>query len=94
MREAGQKSSSTVFRGNLEGLILAEIEFPSQQKSIEFESPDWLGEELAEDSRYKNHKLSSKWRSEWQGHAAAVTTAGSSLSFFEGSSPSDRQTSQ
>jgi adenylate cyclase len=92
--EAGQKIELKVFRGNLEGLVLAEIEFPSRQKSREFEPPNWLGEEVTEDSRYKNQNLAQKRRSARRGHAAAVTTAGSSLSFFGGSSTSDRQTCQ
>jgi adenylate cyclase len=57
IREAGQKIELNVFRGNLEGLVLAEIEFPSREKSREFEPPNWLGEEVTEDSRYKNQNL-------------------------------------
>jgi adenylate cyclase len=57
IREAGQKIELNEFRGNLEGLVLAEIEFPSRQKSREFEPPNWLGEEVTEDSRYKNQNL-------------------------------------
>jgi adenylate cyclase len=57
IREAGQKIELNVFRGNLEGLVLAEIEFPSRQKSREFEPANWLGEEVTEDSRYKNQNL-------------------------------------
>jgi adenylate cyclase len=57
IREAGQKIELNVFRGNLEGLVLAEIEFPSREKSSEFEPPNWLGEEVTEDSRYKNQNL-------------------------------------
>jgi adenylate cyclase len=60
IREAGQKIELNVFRGNLEGLVLAEIEFPSRQKSREFEPANWLGEEVTEDSRYKNQNLVRK----------------------------------
>ena len=60
IREAGQKIELNVFRGNLEGLVLAEIEFPSREKSREFEPPNWLGEEVTEDSRYKNQNLAQK----------------------------------
>ena len=49
-----------MFRGNLEGLVLAEVEFPSREKSEEFESPDWFGEEVIEDIRYKNQNLAQK----------------------------------
>lgn len=46
-----------MFRANLDGLVLAEIEFPSREKSEKFEPPNWLGEEVTEDSRYKNQAL-------------------------------------
>jgi adenylate cyclase len=57
IREAEQKIELNVFRGNLDGLVLAEIEFPSREKSEKFEPPNWLGEEVTEDSRYKNQAL-------------------------------------
>jgi adenylate cyclase len=58
--EGGQKVELNVFRGNLEGLVLAEVEFPSREKSEEFKPPDWFGEEVIEDSRYKNQNLAQK----------------------------------
>jgi adenylate cyclase len=58
--EGDQKIELNVYRGDLEGLVLAEIEFPSWEKSEEFEPPDWLGEEVTEDSRYKNQSLAQK----------------------------------
>ena len=54
---AGKKIELNVFRGSLEGLVLAEVEFPSREKSEEFKPPDWLGEEVTEDTRYKNQSL-------------------------------------
>jgi len=57
IRDAEQKIELNVFRGNLDGLVLAEIEFPSPAKSGEFKPPNWLGEEVTEDSRYKNQNL-------------------------------------
>ncbi|MEA2658813.1 MAG: hypothetical protein QOF64_1409 [Candidatus Binatota bacterium] len=44
----------------MEGLVLAEIEFPSREKSEEFKPPDWFGEEVTEDIRYKNQNLAPK----------------------------------
>ena len=44
--EGGQKIELNVFRGDLEGLVLAEVEFPSREKSEEFKPPDWFGEEV------------------------------------------------
>ena len=58
--EGDQKIELNVFRGNLEGLVLAEVEFPSRDKSEEFEPPDWFGEEVTEDIRYKNQNLAQK----------------------------------
>ena len=55
--DAGQKIELNVFRGNLEGLVLAEVEFPSREKSEEFEPPDWFGDEVTEDIRFKNQNL-------------------------------------
>jgi CYTH domain-containing protein len=58
--EGGQKIELNLFRGDLEGLVLAEVEFPSREKSEEFEPPNWFGEEVTEDSRYKNQNLAQK----------------------------------
>jgi CYTH domain-containing protein len=44
----------------MEGLVLAEVEFPSREKSEEFEPPDWFGKEVTEDIRYKNQNLAQK----------------------------------
>jgi adenylate cyclase len=58
--EGDQKIELNEFRGNLEGLVLAEVEFPSREKSEEFKPPDWFGEEVTEDIRYKNQNLAPK----------------------------------
>jgi len=57
---SGQKIELNVFRGNLEGLVLAEVEFNSPAKSAEFKPPDWLGEDVTEDTRFKNQSLAQK----------------------------------
>lgn len=44
-----------VFAGDLHGLVVAEIELPSEAAS--FERPGWLGEEITGDSRYGNARL-------------------------------------
>ena len=44
-----------VFHGENEGLVMAEIELPSENTS--FGRPDWLGEEVTGDSRYYNAML-------------------------------------
>jgi adenylate cyclase len=44
-----------VFFGNLEGLVIAEIEL--KRLGQHFELPDWLGEEVTDDPRYYNSQL-------------------------------------
>jgi adenylate cyclase len=46
-----------VYGDALEGLYVAEIEFPSERESAEFEPPSWLGRELTDDPRYANERL-------------------------------------
>lgn len=47
-----------VFAGNLEGLILAEIEL--QDESESFHLPDWVTEDVSEDANYYNAVLIEK----------------------------------
>ena len=49
-----------IYIGNLETLITAEVEFTSEEESKKFEPPDWLGEEITLDNRYKNKNLALK----------------------------------
>lgn len=49
-----------VYGGELEGLVVAESEFPSVDASHRFDPPDWLGEELTGDARYANQQLASR----------------------------------
>lgn len=44
-----------VFDDKLSGLIIAEIEIPSEK--FDFEIPDWVGEEVTYDSKYLNAEL-------------------------------------
>jgi adenylate cyclase len=46
-----------VFLGELDGLLIAEIEFESEVESLDFEPPDWLGEEITGDDRYAGQRL-------------------------------------
>lgn len=43
------------FHGENEGLVIAEIELPSE--GTEFEMPEWAGEEVTSDARYYNANL-------------------------------------
>lgn len=47
-----------VFEGDHEGLILAEIELPSEKTFIDL--PPWIGKEVTGDKRYYNSYLSFK----------------------------------
>jgi adenylate cyclase len=46
-----------VYGRDLAGLVVAEIEFASEDESAAFEPPDWFGPEVTEDPRYKNRAL-------------------------------------
>ena len=52
-----------VFEGSNRGLVVAEIELGSEDE--EFERPDWLGEEVSFDKRYRNASLSKRPYSAW-----------------------------
>jgi CYTH domain-containing protein len=52
-----------VFLGDNEGLVVAEIELNSIDE--EFEKPEWIGEEVTEDSRYLNSNLINKPYNSW-----------------------------
>jgi CYTH domain-containing protein len=45
------------FAGSLQGLQIAEVEFPTVESSRAFVPPDWFGREVTNDDRYKNRNL-------------------------------------
>jgi len=49
-----------VFKGDLEGLIMAEVEFESTGDAEAFEPPGWLGREVTCDRRYRNNELAGR----------------------------------
>jgi adenylate cyclase len=51
-----------VFEGDLEGLIVAEVEFESDDAADSFDPPGWFGEEVTGDERYLNESLAVKGR--------------------------------
>lgn len=59
----GRTFEVDVFKGENEGLVLAEIELESEEDS--FEKPDWLGKEVTGDNRYSNSYLSKKPYTSW-----------------------------
>jgi CYTH domain-containing protein len=49
-----------VYRGALEGLITAEIEFGPDYQPQSFEPPEWVGDELTGNPAYANQSLATK----------------------------------
>lgn len=47
-----------VFENDLAPLILAEVEFPSEEEANAFTAPDWFGEDVTFSNRYHNSVLS------------------------------------
>lgn len=46
-----------VYDEPLKGLLIAEVEFASEKESETFVAPDWFGDEVTEDEKYKNQQL-------------------------------------
>lgn len=46
-----------VYSAELDGLMIAEVEFPSRHEADGFSPPPWLGRELTGDDRYANQQL-------------------------------------
>ncbi len=46
-----------VYRGPLSGLATVEVEFPSVQAATDFTPPDWFGQEVTRDRRYRNAQM-------------------------------------
>ena len=49
-----------IFEGDLAPLILAEVEFSSEEEANAFTPPQWLGEDVTFDRRYHNSTMSQK----------------------------------
>ena len=52
-----------VFQGENQGLVIAEIELPHEDKV--FEKPEWLGREVTSDRRYSNASLAKLPFQKW-----------------------------
>ena len=50
--------SVDVYSGDLSGLAVAEIEFDSVEEANSYTPPEWFGEDITSDCRYKNANLS------------------------------------
>ncbi len=60
---AGNEWVIDEFKGENNGLVVAEIELGSEDQK--FDKPDWLGEEVTSDRRYANSSLVLKPYSQW-----------------------------
>jgi adenylate cyclase len=60
---AGDRWEIDEFLGDNAGLVIAELELDSEQQ--EFARPAWLGEEVTDDQRYYNFRLSQHPYREW-----------------------------
>lgn len=56
--ENGLKVELDIFRGQLEGLMFAEVEFLSLDDAKAFEPPEWFDKDVTMDKRYANYYLS------------------------------------
>ena len=54
------KSKGLMARTEHEGLVMAEVEFPSEEVAVEYEGPEWFDDEVTFDSRYQNNNLANK----------------------------------
>lgn len=47
-----------IFRSPKPDLVLAEVEFSSEEAALAFEAPDWFGEDVTHSAKYHNSNLS------------------------------------
>ncbi len=60
--EDGHCAEVDVYSGDLEGLVVAEVEFSSEEEGDGFRAPEWFGRELTGDHRYANQELAMHGR--------------------------------
>jgi CYTH domain-containing protein len=51
-----------VFEGDLQGLVVAEVEFDGEDAARAFSPPGWFGREVTDDGAYKNRALAVQGR--------------------------------
>lgn len=57
--EDGHKAELDVFKGRLEGLVFAEVEFTDIEDAKAFVKPEWMGADVSFDKRFRNTYLSA-----------------------------------
>jgi adenylate cyclase len=58
----GLTAEVDVYEGSLEGLLVAEVEFPDEAAAGVFDAPQWLGSDVTGDKRYANQSLAVNGR--------------------------------
>jgi CYTH domain-containing protein len=49
-----------VYEGDLQGLVIAEVEFETADAASAFVAPSWFGREVTEERGYKNQRLATR----------------------------------
>ena len=49
-----------IFDEPIAPLILAEVEFPTEEEAVAYTVPDWLGEDVTDDPQYSNARMSRR----------------------------------
>ncbi len=60
--DKGLTAELDVFHDDYEGLLLAEVEFSTEEEAKSFTPPDWFGEDVTFSSTYHNSTLSRQGR--------------------------------
>jgi adenylate cyclase len=68
VEHAGMVWQVDEFRGDHQGLVLAEIELTSADQAVEL--PDWIGKEVTDDPTFRNANLAAHPQA-WRRHVAA-----------------------
>lgn len=58
--EQGYVAELDRFEAELEGLVLVEVEFPTEQEMQSFKAPDWFGDDVSDSKKYHNSVLSAE----------------------------------
>ena len=58
--ENGLTYELDIYDGELKGLMVVEVEFPTEEMADSFVAPDWFGEEVTSNKAYKNASLAKK----------------------------------
>ena len=56
-----------IYQGDLDGLMVVEVEFPTEEMANSFVKPDWFGNEVTSDKSYKNASLAKNGMPEGHG---------------------------